>query len=148
MTKVKFYITEGEILAYFPDENFYPKDAGYDGKTKVCYAHLGQHSSCHPDYLKGKKLASPEQYNDLLQELKGQGYNDLIVLNVPISKGDQRKIDIDAGKIWLVYNVNSPDDTLFEGSKSACTKWAKATYPALYPKCIAVAKLIWEKEPA
>lgn len=82
MTKVKFYKeNDGQILAYFPEMEYYSKTSGFDQRMRSCYAHLGQHSSCHPDYLKGKKLANRMEYTDLLSELIGQGYDDLIVLN-------------------------------------------------------------------
>lgn len=82
MTKVKFYIIDGEILAVFPEEIA-------DGQfNMLCYAHIGQHSSCSKEYLRGKKLASPEQYNDLHAELIRQGYDDLQIIDArkPISK--------------------------------------------------------------
>lgn len=82
MTKVKFYIIDGEVLAVFPEEIA-------DGQfNMLCYAHIGQHSACSKEYLRGKKLASPEQYNDLHAELIGQGYDDLQIIDArkPISK--------------------------------------------------------------
>ncbi len=77
MTKVKFSKeSKTEVLAYFPEEV-------YDqySHNKVCYSHVGQHSSCSPLYIRGKKQAKYEEYKDLLNELIGQGYDDLIVLN-------------------------------------------------------------------
>lgn len=56
-----------------------------------------------------------------------------------------REQKIDAGKIWQVYNKLSPDDVLFEGSKSACIKWAKNTLPVQYKYgTIVIGKLIYE----
>jgi hypothetical protein len=82
-TKVKFYIdpTYG-VFAVFPDLVF--NNAG----NITSYAHIGQHSACSKEYLRGKKLASPEQYNDLYSELIGQGYDDLQIVDSrkPISK--------------------------------------------------------------
>lgn len=77
-TPVIFLIEkDGEdVFAYLPGENY-----SEDGSLKICYAHIGQHSSCDPDYAKECELAKPEQYNDLLQELIGQGYNNLKILN-------------------------------------------------------------------
>lgn len=76
MTKVKFYMEEeNTVFAYFPELPF-----DYKG-NKTCYSHIGQHSACSPEYIKGKKLATPEQYEELLNELKGQGYDDLIVID-------------------------------------------------------------------
>lgn len=147
MTKVKFYNELNGVLAVFPDmkETF----NGYRHNNITCYSHVGQHSACNPDYLKGKRLAKPEQYADLLNELKGQGYDDLIVLNVPISKEDQRQLDIDAGKIWICYDSGDIDNILFEGSRSSCVKWAKTTFPVQYKYgTLRIAKLIWEKQTA
>lgn len=81
MTKVKFLIElpEGDlpcnVYAYFPEI------IGDNKGNKTCYAHIGQHSACSPDYANECKEAQYNQYADLLRELIGQGYNDLIVLN-------------------------------------------------------------------
>ncbi len=76
-TKVKFYIDkDSEILAYFPTEVFDSKG------NKACYAHIGQHSACSPGYVQSLKPASPDQYADLLQELKNIGYNDLEIITL------------------------------------------------------------------
>lgn len=77
-TKVKFYMEGKEVLAVFPDIK--EKDR-YRDDLMLCYAHNGQHSSCPPEYLKNLRLADPEQYKDLLKELKGQGYDNLEVKN-------------------------------------------------------------------
>lgn len=58
-----------EVLAVFP--NTYEK-SGF----LMCYAHLGQHSYAHTDYLKGLKPAMEEQYKSLKEELENiVGYN-------------------------------------------------------------------------
>ncbi len=74
MTTVKFYKEkDGQILAYFPE--------------MACgYAHIGQHCAVDKPYLKGLKLATYDEYKDLLDELIGQGYDDLIVSNLDKSK--------------------------------------------------------------
>jgi hypothetical protein len=87
MTKVIFLIDKPEdqftganereilgVFAYFPEET-------HNGEFKTCYAHLGQHSACHPDYAKECKEADFYQYQDLLKELIAQGYKDLVILN-------------------------------------------------------------------
>lgn len=74
-TNVVFYIdTDGQPLAYFPDID------GDNKGNKTCYSHVGQHSACHPDYVKNLKLATPDEYKDLEKELIGQGYDDLNIL--------------------------------------------------------------------
>jgi hypothetical protein len=84
MTKVKFYKEGKEVLAVFPD--IIASYNGYRPDNITCYSHIGQHSALHPDYLKGKRLANPTQYKDLFNELIGQGYDDLIVINKPHKK--------------------------------------------------------------
>lgn len=67
-TKVKFYRDSGGVFAYFPDEI-------HHGQTRVCYAHVGQYSACHPDYLTECKPVKPEVAADLIEELKSIGYD-------------------------------------------------------------------------
>ena len=74
-TKVKFLVNEREkenpdLFAYFPEEDF-----DRQGKFKNCYSHVGQHSSAHPDYANESREATPEEYNDLKEELESIGYN-------------------------------------------------------------------------
>ncbi len=78
MTKVKFLIyqeSKSEVFAYFPEI------IGDNRGNKTCYAHIGQHSACSPDYAKECKEAQYNEYADLLRELIGQGYNDLQIMN-------------------------------------------------------------------
>lgn len=76
MTNVKFYLeNNGGPFAYFP--NIEADNKG----NKLSYSPIGQHSACSPEYVKGKKLASPSEYSNLLTELKGQGYDDLNVID-------------------------------------------------------------------
>jgi len=76
MTKVKFLIEkDGEgVFAYFPE-------MVHNGQYKTCYAHVGQHSACHPSYADECKEANYNEYADLLKELIGQGYKDLQIMN-------------------------------------------------------------------
>ena len=73
MTKVKFYIDtpangHKTILAYFPE-------LPYNDKFMMCYEHIGQHSGCSPQYLKGKQLAKESEYLPLKRELESIGYD-------------------------------------------------------------------------
>ena len=61
---------ESDVFAYFPDENYDPRRG-----LKSCYAHVGQHSSCHPDYAKESRPATPAEYADLKAELESIGYS-------------------------------------------------------------------------
>ncbi len=83
---VKFLIErdsedQDDVFAYFPNEKYYgnpdTSNAGYgfDFKMRTSYAHIGQHSACHPDYTKECKPATQEQYKDLKSELESIGYN-------------------------------------------------------------------------
>jgi hypothetical protein len=64
------------VFAYFPT-----LDADHRG-NKTAYAHIGQHSGCHPDYARECKQASFNEYcHSLLPELISVGYNDLRIMN-------------------------------------------------------------------
>ena len=66
-TVVQFYTDDdGRVFAYFPKET-------HHAEFKTCYAHIGQHSACHPDYIKECKPAT--DYKDLFEELESIGYN-------------------------------------------------------------------------
>jgi hypothetical protein len=69
-TNVQFLAeTDGTILAYFPDEI---ADGQYN---RLCYAHIGQHSACSPDYANELRTATKNEYKALFQELTSIGYN-------------------------------------------------------------------------
>lgn len=83
-TLVKFYkevnggnSTGFDILAVFPEENYTDRNT----LTKTCYSTVGQHSACTVDYVNGLLPAKKAEYQELLQELVNQGYDDLKVLN-------------------------------------------------------------------
>ena len=60
---------ESDIFAYFPGEMA-------DSKGNfMSYAHIGQHSGCHPDYAKESRPATPAEYADLKAELESIGYS-------------------------------------------------------------------------
>lgn len=70
-TKVLFLFekdSDNEVFAFFPE-------VIHNGKVKTCYAHIGQHSSCADEYAKECKPAKYADYQDLLKELIGLGYN-------------------------------------------------------------------------
>jgi len=68
-TTVQFYVEpDGQIMAYFPHMPF-------SRQTMTCYAHIGQHSACSPEYIKELTPATAEQYADLKTELESIGYN-------------------------------------------------------------------------
>jgi len=86
MTEVKFLVKESKkdgdyLFAYFPKEHNYHEQHPQYNEVFTSYAHVGQHSACHKDYAKRCRQATKEEYADLLAELKGQGYDDLVILN-------------------------------------------------------------------
>ena len=66
---VIFRADRGGITAVFPTE---PGD--YSGNSMMCYAHVGQHSSCSFGWYHITHAATPADYADLLAELKRIGY--------------------------------------------------------------------------
>jgi hypothetical protein len=75
-TKVQFFYDEqhNDLFAFFPEEKYNSTPGLY-----TCYAHVGQHSACHIDYIEECKKATPKQYKDLKEELINIGYNLKIV---------------------------------------------------------------------
>ena len=63
-------------MAVFPNEQW--NDLSKD--TVTCYAHIGQHSAVHLDYLKECTIAQKEDYLPLKTELESIGYK-LNILN-------------------------------------------------------------------
>jgi hypothetical protein len=75
--------SETDVFAYFPNE-ISSTGPDYKGKVisfKTSYAHVGQHSACHPDYAAECKEANFAEYSDLLKELVSIGYKKLNILN-------------------------------------------------------------------
>ena len=90
ITPVLFYIApEGDVTAVLPT-----LEANW-GRF-VCYASLGQHSECLYTWVKEQREATPSEYRELLDELKGQGYDNLrvyhrITRNMPSWRGEPWK---------------------------------------------------------
>jgi len=77
MTPVIFrQFPNGEIIALFPAM------AGDNNPYKTCgsYMHDGQHGSASADFMLYTRPAKPEQYADLLAELRRIGYDDLKIM--------------------------------------------------------------------
>lgn len=52
------------------------EDGDGRGWVKTCYAHVGQHGTCHRDWYRDRtRPAKPEEYADLLKELEAIGYD-------------------------------------------------------------------------
>lgn len=45
-----------------------------DPATMTCYEHVGQHGTCHMDYVKECRLAGEDEYLELKAELERIGY--------------------------------------------------------------------------
>ena len=76
-TKVIFYINHTGVFAYFPEID-YDDSFKRNGETfKTCYEHIGQHSGIDPEYVEQDHIryATPEEYQDLKEELESIGYN-------------------------------------------------------------------------
>lgn len=87
-TKVKFLIHKDptniigqpvsekeDLFAYFPEENSLTGMSDREREYKTAYAHVGQHSLCHPEYASESRNATPAEYADLKAELESIGYN-------------------------------------------------------------------------
>lgn len=57
---------KGEVTAVFPT-----LPAENTGPSMTCYAHVGQHSGCSPEWYRATRPAEPHEYADLLAELRG-----------------------------------------------------------------------------
>jgi hypothetical protein len=60
---------DGQIIALFPE---LPCDAR---GNITSYMHIGQHSACSPPIVNETKLATPQDYQGLYNELTSLGYN-------------------------------------------------------------------------
>ena len=133
-TDVVFYIdTDGDVFAYFPN------DDADDKGNKTCYAHVGQHSACSPDYVKKLKKATPEEYASLQKELVGQGYTDLNIVNLNESH------DIFEAEVRDNYIILVGDSVKKSGNKesmdAAYNSIPKGTRPS---NCRSMYKLVKE----
>jgi hypothetical protein len=74
-TKVIFRkFPDGEVIALFPEMP--------ESYLIMSYMHVGQHGTASKGIVQSTKLASPEEYNDLFNELSGLGYNLEIVKKI------------------------------------------------------------------
>jgi hypothetical protein len=76
-TKVIFREHKGEVIALFPYEPY----NRFDVDSITSYAHIGQHSEAdYTHVMKNSKKATEIAYKELLNELYGQGYTDIEVI--------------------------------------------------------------------
>lgn len=111
------------IFAFFPDMLYNIEMYGKDMKT--CYAHLGQHSACLQGYADECEEAKFNEYEPLLKELIGQGY-DLHVLNNQAIELHRKptKYDIIFGEGAMHYRCFLIGDVL--NKKGEIKQWIKA----------------------
>ena len=87
-----------DVLAVMPGvagTNYFRRDC-------TSYAHMGQHSACHFDYIREKCVgANPNEYADLLAELKRIGYDDIEIISICDINADEYTED----RRKQVYNV-------------------------------------------
>jgi hypothetical protein len=69
---------KGDVTACFPT---IPGNPG----MATCYAHVGQHGSYSWGWYRTTRLATPDEYADLLAELVSLGYDDLKIYKREIS---------------------------------------------------------------
>ena len=70
MDRVQFLIhpQNEEVIAYFPH-------LPWDRQGNLtCYAHIGQHGACSPEYAKECRPATKDEYSGLKIELESIGY--------------------------------------------------------------------------
>jgi len=76
----------GGVFAAFPT---LPGDD--NPATMMAYAHVGQHSAAHMNYVSSAKPAKPAEYASLLSELKSIGYNPKIMQKMTQAHYQARK---------------------------------------------------------
>lgn len=79
---VVFRLYRGEVVAVFPTVQ-----AVHGSAQVLCYSHVGQHGSAHPDILKpgrDRRAAKPEEFAELLAEVSAiyEGFGDPVPLEV------------------------------------------------------------------
>ncbi len=108
----------GDIIALFPTEL-----GTNDPYTSSSYEHVGQHGSADPiGVIQRTKAAKPEEYADLLAELKNIGYSDLKVyqrLQYDFLEERRRKL----GEIESSSRQVLPESVT---GPASLKKWAKA----------------------
>jgi hypothetical protein len=69
MDRVVFRVDpkDGEVIAFLPDEPA-------NWSRVVCYTYVGQHGEADWDYYHTTKRATPDQYQELMNELNERGY--------------------------------------------------------------------------
>jgi hypothetical protein len=58
---------DGEVCAVFLNDD--------EDEKMTCYAHIGQHSTCVPGWVRETKTAKPDEFLELKAELESIGYD-------------------------------------------------------------------------
>lgn len=85
-TPTIFKKDEGGVFAAFPT-----LAGDMDPATMTSYAHVGQHSSAHMNFVRSAKAAKPAEYASLLSELKQIGYNPKVITRMTRGHFNSRK---------------------------------------------------------
>lgn len=89
---VIFKKVEGTVVACFPTLL-----GTNDPYTMTSYVHVGQHGSCSTGFVSFSKRAKPEEYADLLSEIKSiyeaEGEDTIVVVRKQTDKHLQARID-------------------------------------------------------
>jgi len=73
-TYVSFGLDGENVIAFFAPTYY----VGY-GLEFLCYEHVGQHGGYSMEYARSCKVAKPDEYKDLFDELTDIGYNLVVV---------------------------------------------------------------------
>jgi hypothetical protein len=89
-TKVIFRkFRNGEVIALFPEE---PGNSNY--WTFMSYMHVGQHGIAADHVVWATTLATPDEYNNLKQELESIGYDLVVYKKITPQMRKQRKFNL------------------------------------------------------
>lgn len=77
-TFIRFVRLKGELLAVFMRSSADRRFNGYN-MMRACYAKVGQHGECYDAAAKLKR-AKPQEYKELLNELKSIGYENIEII--------------------------------------------------------------------
>ena len=89
MIKVLFIKDQEGLFAYFPEMCYYGRDSRSNATMRTCYTHVEQHCACSPEYIDECEIATKEEYVALAKELRGIGY-DLLIIN-EVTHDDSRR---------------------------------------------------------
>jgi hypothetical protein len=99
MTEVLFKRDGSEIFAVMP------YDICDRQGNMTTYAHVGQHSSCRPDYVKRCKNANKSEYAELKKELESIGYKLNVIKKISREKYIEKCIKAYPNILFNILNM-------------------------------------------